>query len=73
MSRSIKRNPICKSGSRGKAGKKLANRRVRQTLIDLPRKSRLYKKVYPSYDICDYISRWTKVDALEDYYFGKRA
>lgn len=73
MSRSFKRNPICKCGRSGRVGKKLANRRVRRALIDLPRKSKAYKKIYESYDICDYISRWSRQDALVDYWYGRRA
>jgi len=73
MSRSVKKNPVCKCGRSGKVGKKLANRRVRRALVDLPRKSKAYKKIYQSYDICDYIVRWDKRDALVDYYYSRRA
>lgn len=72
MSRSIKKNPICKSGNNSRYGKRLANKKVRRTLIDMPQKSKAYKKVYESYNITDYVCRWTFRDALEDYYYGNR-
>ena len=52
MSRSYKRNPIYKAVS--KYGKKLANRKVRRTKLPAFRKSNMYRKVYETWDVCDY-------------------
>lgn len=54
MSRSYKRTP--RSGDRkDKFFKKYANRKVRRLPMDEhPLKGNAYKKVFPSYEICDY-------------------
>lgn len=67
MSRSRKRNPIHTDGRSGKVGKKLANRKVRRALTEYPPKSKNYKKEFESYDIHDWVLRWTKEEALEKY------
>lgn len=69
MSRSYKRNPISKDGgSRKKESKRLANKVVRN-YEDMPRRARkAYKKVFCSWDIADYVSRYTLKQAIEDYY-----
>ena len=69
MSRSYKKFPLAKQGKSNKVGKKFANRRVRRQIkrgIDIP-SGRSYKKVYESWDICDY--RWTKskADTIQDW------
>lgn len=54
MSRSYKKTPVCKDGNASKkSGKKMVNRKVRNT-VDLAGKSNHYKKVYESWDVCDY-------------------
>jgi len=59
MSRSFKKTPI---GGDKKSNKNFANQRVRRFLkgqyVDLLQRSN-YKKYYPQYDICDYISYCT--------------
>ncbi len=67
MSRSYKKIPIVKSG--GDKNKKLANKVVRH-IIDLNNSGcsrSLYKKQYNSWNINDYISRYTLEEATEDY------
>lgn len=57
MSRSYKHTPVCTDGccTSGvkKYWKRKANRKVRRTK-GLGRKSKNYKKIYESWDICDY-------------------
>ena len=68
MSRSRKKHPILKDGGKSsKSQKKMANRAVRNYKEEIPSGS-AYKKVYPSYDINDYVSYWSKEDAIHDYY-----
>lgn len=66
MSRSYKKNPIIKDGRSGAVGKKFANkkvRRYRRLLSD----GGCYKKVFPQWDIHDYISRETKSEFLRNF------
>ena len=51
MSRSYKKNPCCKDYNRGM--KKCANRYVRRNYLIVP-SGKVYKKLFCSYDICDY-------------------
>lgn len=51
MSRSYKRVPCCKDHTRGM--KKRANRYVRRNYLIVP-SGKAYKKLFCSYDICDY-------------------
>lgn len=51
MSRSYKKVPCCKDYNRGM--KKCANRYLRRNYLDIP-SGRAYKKLFCSYDICDY-------------------
>lgn len=51
MSRSFKHVPIIKDGTCKKYGKRYANKKVRKSDID---NGGAYKKVYESYNICDY-------------------
>lgn len=69
MSRSYKKTPISKSGGYGKNGKKLAGRKWRRTINenDIVGRRSLYKRNYSSYDIYDYVSRWTKEEAKRYY------
>lgn len=71
MSRSYKKHPFYTDGVCGttKRKKKQANHRVRNT-DDIPQRGG-YKKIYPSYDIHDYINRWTWEQALRDWEHGE--
>lgn len=73
MSKSFKHNPIIKYGGYSKYGKHWANKKVRN-FIDLSDGS-CYKKLYCSYDICDYRSnlyRTRKQDGIPIYYIGNK-
>lgn len=61
MSRSYRKNPICKQKNYS-FNKKLANRRVRYS-EDVPN-GKAYKKYYCSYDICD----WKWVPEAKHYF-----
>ena len=61
MSKSYKKTPYC-GESKGKKKKKIANRRVRRQLnrnLDLDARNGNYKKLYNSWNICDYGWRTT--------------
>lgn len=62
MSRSYKKNPIFKDSSR--LGKGYANRKVRRYKKKLS-SGGAYKKLFPQYDIHDWVLRETLADALE--------
>lgn len=75
MSRSYKKNPVLKEGSRGrrKSGKismkAIANRKIRRKPIEeLPmREKGAYRKVCESWDISDWSFRQTKEEAIKQY------
>ena len=71
MSRSYRKNPIIKdNGKSKKEMKSLANRKVRRKLNDPDfniADGKAYKKEIESWDIADFISRWTKEDAIKEY------
>lgn len=71
MSRSYRKNPIVKdNGKSKKEMKSLANRKVRRKLNDPDfniADGKAYKKEFESWDIADFISRWTKEDAIKEY------
>ena len=71
MSRSYRKNPIIKdNGKSKKEMKSLANRKVRRKLNDSDfniSNGNAYKKEFESWDIADFISRWTKEDAIKEY------
>lgn len=72
MSRSYKHSPVVTDGRphSTQESKKMANKKIRHT-EDLPMRQRgAYKKFYCSYDIHDYISRWTWEDAIADWEAG---
>lgn len=69
MSRSYKKYPFVKDKSGSKHGKKFANKKVRHAK-NLPN-GKAYKKVYESWDICDYKYLWTRKDAIEDWLSSK--
>lgn len=59
MSKSYKKTPGA-GDTKGKTSKRIANHKVRQelkrNLNALPKKGNKYKKIYESWDICDYFS-----------------
>ena len=65
MSRSYKKTPITKGCGYGRFGKKYANRILRRNNEIFKRS--LYKRNFNSWDINDYVSRWTKEEAIEHY------
>lgn len=71
MGKSVKKTPIIKDNGKGKKkDKALANRATRRKLKDpdfsIP-DGKSYKKEYESYRIADYVCRWTKEEAIEEY------
>ena len=64
MSKSYKHEPT--AGGKNKFCKKQANRRVRRNKMELETSKGGYKKIYCSWEICDYFSRCT----WEEYYPG---
>ena len=66
VSRSVKKNPVVKDYDSGSFGKRLANKRVRRT-EEVPMKGKGYRKIFESYNIHDYISYWTKEEAIETW------
>ena len=67
MSRSYKRRPIVKDHNSGKYGKRQGNKAVRRKK-DFSLSGSEYKKVYNSWNIHDYISYYSKEDAIKDWY-----
>lgn len=73
MSRSYRKTPILKDGGRSsKYNKQLANRHIRRkanrdVYSDHIGSNSFYKKMYESWEINDYISRYTLTEAIEDY------
>ena len=63
MSRSYKHTPY--SGERNKFSKNQANRRVRRNKMDLNLPKGGYKKIYCSWEICDY---WDGFISADEYY-----
>ena len=68
MSRSYKKHPFCTDGHRKSTqkSKKNANKTVRHYKKGLPNGT-AYKKLFCSYDIHDYISRWSWEEARLSY------
>ena len=67
MSRSYKKHPFYTDGSprTTKEMKKVANSKVRHT-EDVPN-GKKYKKIFCSYDIHDWITRWSWKEAKKEY------
>ena len=62
MSRSYKKSPVYTDGSAGstKKSKRIANHVIRRTdFEELPLKGGAYRKHFCSYNIHDFITRWT--------------
>lgn len=68
MSRSYKKHPWITDHhvKTSSEMKKFANKKVRHTK-DLPN-GKAFKKVSESYDLCDWRYRWTKQEAIDEYY-----
>lgn len=66
MSRSYKRNYRTKDHNKGQ--KELANRKIRRVNKLYPFKGGNYKKLYPTWDICDYNWIWTEKEAIDSWY-----
>lgn len=67
MSRSYKKNPYSKDGSfrRGKSGKFWANKKVRNSKDSLQHGD--FKKLFCSWQINDYISRYTEDELKQEW------
>lgn len=67
MSRSFKKTPISKDHWGGKFGKRMANKAIRNKK-DFTSSGGEYKKMYESWDINDYVSYYSREDAIKDWY-----
>lgn len=69
MSRSYRKTPIVKDCSKhgAKWAKRRANKRVRRISRGLIGKSKLYRKHYERWDICDYWYYYPKSEAIADW------
>lgn len=71
MSRSYKKNPITKdNGKSKKTAKTFAVRKTRRKLKNLDYEianGKAYRKEFESWEIADYVTRWTKEDAINEY------
>ena len=68
MSRSYKKSPVYTDRPHGaKYWKRVSNKKVRRYKGKLAN-GKAYKKIYDSWEIHDYISYWTKQEAINDYY-----
>ena len=63
MSRSYKHSTLSKQQNT-KGMKRHANHKVRRHAMELPSKGSTYKKLFPSYDICDWKWWWSKKEAI---------
>lgn len=67
MSRSYKKKPYCTDGRNGrKFFKRQANKVVRHCQEEISNGSS-YKNLYCSWNIHDYVSRWTWAEAKKEY------
>lgn len=68
MSRSYKKHPIVKDNGKGKKkSKRFANHTVRRDK-DTPLKGGNYKKMSESWEIADFVTRYSIEDAIDDWY-----
>ena len=67
MSRSFKKKPIYKSHDGGKEMKRIASHAVRRKK-DFSSNGADYKKVFESWNLNDYISYYSKEDAIKAWY-----
>lgn len=68
MSRSYKKHGEMVKQQNTRGMKKCANRHVRRHIDELPQKGKAYKKLFSSWEICDYKWIWTKRDAIREWY-----
>lgn len=72
MSRSYRHTPILKDGGKSsKKNKQLANRYVRRVINRNPAlrlKGKQYKRLYETWEINDYTTRFTEKEAINYYY-----
>lgn len=66
MSKSYKKNPIVKDGKGATIAKRFANKKVRRYQKDLSDGSS-YRKIYPQWNIHDWVSRQTKADFMAKF------
>ncbi len=67
MSRSYKHFTVCKDKDESKYSKIRANRKVRRSSLLFAGKSNRYRRLFESWDICDYRFVKTKVDTISEY------
>ena len=68
MSRSYRHTVGIVKQQNTKGMKKMANKHVRRHVMELPNKGKAYKKLFETWDICDYRWSWTKEDAIAEWY-----
>lgn len=67
MSKSYHKYYIYKDHHKGQ--KQIANRHLRKNKNKLyPLKGGDYKKLYPQWNICDWRGKWTREEAIEEWY-----
>ena len=66
MSRSYRKSPRIKDHNKGV--KRLANKKIRRVNRLTPLKGGNYKKMYPTWDICDYNYYWSIEEAKDSWY-----
>lgn len=67
MSRSYRRFHTVKDRG-NKSQKQIANKHFRRNYKEELLQNGTYKKTYPQWDICDFNWRWTKEDAIAEWY-----
>lgn len=68
MSRSYKKSPVWTDRRNGaKFWKRVSNKKVRKYKGELAN-GNAYKKIYDSWEIHDWVSYYTKQEAIDDYY-----
>lgn len=66
MSRSYKKSPVIKDMDSGRFGKRLANKKVRRFKNDI-KSGKSYKKIFETYNIHDFVSRYSYKDYLKKH------
>ena len=66
MSRSVKKHPVVKDHGSGKWGKRQASKAVRRSK-SFDDSGKEYKKLYNTWNIHDYVSYYSKEDAIKDW------
>ena len=68
MSRSYKHSAGWVKQQNTKGMKQVANKYVRRHVMELPKKGKSYKKLFQTWDICDWRYIWTREDAIAEWY-----